>query len=153
MSTRTTAQSDRDGIVQSAALEKVLENLDDKPPAPKDSADPASPNTEAEASLFSRLTFSWVSGMLRLGCTRTLRMEDLWALSPEDEAGPLCDRFERGWQASIAAGESPSVGRVLYRMYYARFWISAAMYVGVVACLLYCVIASLCLICSVSYAL
>ena len=72
------SQTGSQEVVGAAALADALENLEKAPapPSPKKpaAADPAAPNTEEAASLLSRLTFSWVSGMLRLGCTRTLRI-------------------------------------------------------------------------------
>jgi ABC-type multidrug transport system fused ATPase/permease subunit len=83
-----------------------------------------------------------VGSLLRNGRRQTLRMCDLWELSPGDEAGPLCDEFERRWTtaAAAAAGDAeasaqastPSVGRILYSMFARPFWASAALYIGVV---------------------
>ena len=123
------------------------------PPAPA-AGDGGPPSEEAAAGWLSRLTFSWVGSLLRNGRRRTLRMCDLWELSPGDEAGPLCDEFERRWATATAAAaaatatstaataskatagdaeaSAPSVGGILYSMFARPFWASAALYMGVV---------------------
>ncbi|ORY80748.1 P-loop containing nucleoside triphosphate hydrolase protein, partial [Leucosporidium creatinivorum] len=49
------------------------------------------------ANIFSRLTFSWLTPMMKAGYTKYLTEEDLWALPPDDTAHALGHRLEEAW--------------------------------------------------------
>lgn len=52
-----------------------------------------------EASLFSKLTFGWMSPLLRTGSRRPLMHSDLGELSHADTAHVVNSEFERHWAA------------------------------------------------------
>ncbi|POY70789.1 hypothetical protein BMF94_6201 [Rhodotorula taiwanensis] len=54
------------------------------------------------ANIFQRLTFSWMTVMMKTGYRKFLTEEDLWALPPDDTAYALGMRLERAWQARRA---------------------------------------------------
>ncbi|KAG0203052.1 hypothetical protein BGX28_004548 [Mortierella sp. GBA30] len=47
------------------------------------------PSPEPSSNFFSRMTFSWLLPLLRLGKTKTLRMEDIYSLHPKLLSYPL----------------------------------------------------------------
>ncbi|GAA6005323.1 hypothetical protein JCM10207_002938 [Rhodosporidiobolus poonsookiae] len=55
------------------------------------------------ANIFQRLTFSWMTPMMKTGYAKFLTEEDLWALPPADTARSLGDRLEKAWQSRRAA--------------------------------------------------
>ncbi|KIO14752.1 hypothetical protein M404DRAFT_119962 [Pisolithus tinctorius Marx 270] len=74
------------------------------PPAPPPpSLEDAELTPLANASLFSRLTFSWITDIMVLGYQRTLQASDLYKLDPSREAGPLSERLEAAWFKRVQA--------------------------------------------------
>ncbi|GAA5854514.1 hypothetical protein JCM9279_000825 [Rhodotorula babjevae] len=66
------------------------------------------------ANIFQRLTFSWMTPMMKTGYRKFLTEEDLWALPPDDTARALGDRLEQAWQSrrdrlAHKAGASPAL--------------------------------------------
>ncbi|CEQ40462.1 SPOSA6832_02085, partial [Sporobolomyces salmonicolor] len=54
------------------------------------------------ANIFQRLTFSWMTPMMKMGYKKFLTEEDLWSLPPDDTAHALSERLERAWAARCA---------------------------------------------------
>ncbi|KAI0491898.1 hypothetical protein KFK09_026160 [Dendrobium nobile] len=52
----------------------------------------------SKANLFSRLTFSWLNPLLRLGSSKPLALEDIPALDFDDEAFLAYQTFSRAWE-------------------------------------------------------
>ncbi|KAI3455540.1 hypothetical protein Pfo_012203 [Paulownia fortunei] len=50
-----------------------------------------------QASLFSKLTFSWINPLLRLGSSKPLILDDIPSLGPEDEALLAYRKFNDAW--------------------------------------------------------
>ncbi|KAK4056218.1 hypothetical protein OIO90_002659 [Microbotryomycetes sp. JL221] len=50
------------------------------------------------ANIFSRLTFSWLTPMMKTGYHKFLTEEDLWALPPDDTANALGIRLGEAWE-------------------------------------------------------
>ncbi|KAG2178766.1 hypothetical protein INT43_001612 [Umbelopsis isabellina] len=67
---------------------------------------------EATANIFSRLTFSWLTPLMKLGYKQPLLMDDLWNLKPEDQAAVIAERFEQNWEKEMKK-KNPSLLRVL----------------------------------------
>lgn len=59
----------------------------------RDSLDDAPEIPLAHASLWSRLTFRWVSPLIVTGYRRPLQATDLWRMDESRESGPLADKF------------------------------------------------------------
>ncbi|KAK4053428.1 hypothetical protein OIV83_001593 [Microbotryomycetes sp. JL201] len=58
------------------------------------------------ANIFSRLTFSWLTPMMKTGYHKFLTEEDLWALPPDDTAHALGDRLSKAWEKRKDAARS-----------------------------------------------
>ncbi|KAJ6454129.1 ABC protein [Mycena sanguinolenta] len=77
-----------------------------RPPPPPASLDAAPISPYVTASLFSRLTYTWITPMMVLGFQRTLQASDLWRMGPEHEAAVLTDKLEAAWARRVReAGE------------------------------------------------
>lgn len=84
---------------------------------------------EEEAGPVSRLLFSWVSGLLRLGMAKTLHQEDLWDVAQADAAHLVSATFQSHLLATaddLAAPEG-RVGLTMWRVHGRQF-----IYAGVV---------------------
>ncbi|OTB06833.1 hypothetical protein M426DRAFT_318543 [Hypoxylon sp. CI-4A] len=69
------------------------------------------------ATVFSRLTFSWMTPLMRDGYKEYLTEEDLWGLSPSDKTSTTGDRFERAWQYQLKHKKKPSLWLALFYAY------------------------------------
>ncbi|KAG1891771.1 ABC protein [Suillus fuscotomentosus] len=77
---------------------------------PKDPPPPAPPSLEdaaltplANASIFSQLTYSWVTDITILGYQRTLQASDLHKMDPSRESTVLAAKLEAAWQRRVKA--------------------------------------------------
>ncbi|KAG1750098.1 ABC protein, partial [Suillus lakei] len=77
---------------------------------PKDPPPPAPPSLEdaaltplANASIFSQLTYSWVTDITVLGYQRTLQASDLYKMDPSRESAALATKLEAAWQRRVKA--------------------------------------------------
>ncbi|RYO99624.1 hypothetical protein DL764_006765 [Monosporascus ibericus] len=78
------------------------------------------------ATVFSRLTFSWMTPLMRLGYKQFLTEEDLWGLSPSDKTANACERFEQAWGPQLKHTERPSLWLTLLRAYGGPYALAAA---------------------------
>ncbi|RYP79230.1 hypothetical protein DL771_000208 [Monosporascus sp. 5C6A] len=69
------------------------------------------------ATVFSRLTFSWMTPLMRLGYKQFLTEEDLWGLAPSDKTANACEKFEQAWSHQLKHTERPSLWLTLFRAY------------------------------------
>ncbi|KAI1393759.1 P-loop containing nucleoside triphosphate hydrolase protein [Hypoxylon trugodes] len=69
------------------------------------------------ATVFSRLTFSWMTRMMKHGYKQYLTEEDLWGLSPNDKTSSTGQRFERAWEYQLKHKKRPSLWIALFRAY------------------------------------
>ncbi len=53
------------------------------------------PNPLENASVWSKLTFSWIKPMLKLGRSKQLQLNDLYNPHSDDEARPMVDQLEK----------------------------------------------------------
>ncbi|KAJ3060095.1 hypothetical protein HK102_009668, partial [Quaeritorhiza haematococci] len=51
------------------------------------------PSTEDEASVFSRLTFSWINGLIMQGNKKWLENDDVWDLSEQDKSAAVLAKY------------------------------------------------------------
>ncbi|KAM0749801.1 hypothetical protein T439DRAFT_39861 [Meredithblackwellia eburnea MCA 4105] len=58
------------------------------------------------ANIFDRLTFSWLTPMMKAGYTKYLTEEDLWALPPGDTAEALGANLESTWNKRRALADA-----------------------------------------------
>ncbi|KAG2055912.1 ABC protein [Suillus hirtellus] len=75
---------------------------DPPPPAPS-SLEDAALTPLVNASIFSRLTYSWVTDIIILGYQRTLQASDLYKMDPFRESTVLAAKLEAAWQQRIKA--------------------------------------------------
>ncbi|KAG2366729.1 ABC protein [Suillus spraguei] len=75
---------------------------------PKDPPPPAPPSLEdatltplANASIFSQLTYTWVTEIIVLGYQRTLQASDLYKLDTSRESTVLAAKLEAAWQRRV----------------------------------------------------
>ncbi|KAG2075302.1 ABC protein, partial [Suillus decipiens] len=72
------------------------------PPAPL-SVEDAAVTPLANASIFSQLTFSWITDIMVLGYQRTLQASDLYKMDPSRESAFLATELEAAWQRRVKA--------------------------------------------------
>ncbi|KAF2970611.1 hypothetical protein GQX73_g2991 [Xylaria multiplex] len=69
------------------------------------------------ATIFSRLTFSWMTPMMKFGYKQFLTEEDLWGLSRDATTHATGDRFDKAWQYELAHRKKPSLWIALFKAY------------------------------------
>lgn len=69
------------------------------------------------ATIFSRLTFSWMTPMMKFGYKKFLTEEDLWGLSKDGTTRATGDRFENAWQYELAHRKKPSLWIAMFKAY------------------------------------
>ncbi|KAI6009305.1 ABC protein [Pisolithus marmoratus] len=57
----------------------------------------------AYASIYSQLTYSWMTNLMILGYQRTLQASDLSKLDISRQAGPLAEKLEAAWRRRVEA--------------------------------------------------
>ncbi|KIO01559.1 hypothetical protein M404DRAFT_149655 [Pisolithus tinctorius Marx 270] len=75
----------------------------DPPPPPPFSFEDAQLTPLANASICSRLTYSWMTELMVLGYQRTLQASDLYELDFSRQAGPLAEKLEAAWEMRVKA--------------------------------------------------
>ncbi|CAG8602800.1 21542_t:CDS:10 [Gigaspora margarita] len=91
---------------------------------------PPRPNIEipeANANIFSIITFWWANNLMSLGYKRPLEKEDLYVLNDARTAKFLTDKFDIEWKnetQKIALGKKPSLAKALYRVLGVKFFIA-----------------------------
>ncbi|KAI0010304.1 P-loop containing nucleoside triphosphate hydrolase protein [Xylariaceae sp. FL0662B] len=69
------------------------------------------------ATIFSRLTFSWMTSLMSRGYKQYLTEEDLWALPPSDRSSTTGDKFSKAWQYELKHRERPSLWLAIFKAY------------------------------------
>ncbi|KAI5990317.1 ABC protein [Pisolithus orientalis] len=75
----------------------------DPPPPPPFFFEDAQLTPLANASICSRLTYSWMTELMVLGYQRTLLASDLYELDFSRQAGPLAEKLEAAWKMRVKA--------------------------------------------------
>ncbi|KAG0699189.1 ABC protein [Suillus ampliporus] len=75
----------------------------DPPPPPPPSLEDAPLTPLANASIFSLLTFTWITGIMVLGYQRTLQASDLYKMDASRESVVLAAKLEAAWQRRVKA--------------------------------------------------
>lgn len=78
---------------------------------------------EKRVNVLSRMTFSWISPLLRQGYRQPLEFDDVWLLDKHDRAQTLSSTFQKHWKKECQLGqgrgqrkwEKPSLFRALRR--------------------------------------
>ncbi|KAH9445382.1 hypothetical protein Pst134EA_031302 [Puccinia striiformis f. sp. tritici] len=64
------------------------------------------------ANVFSRLTFGWMTPMMKLGKSQHLTEDDLWPLPRADQADALTNRLHQTWRRQLS--QTPSSPSLIY---------------------------------------
>jgi hypothetical protein len=83
-----------------------------------------------KATVFSRLTFSWLTPLMRTGYSQYLTEDDLWALAREDHTSHTGRLFEQAWEYEVKHHKKPSLWRALFRAYGVFYSYAAIFKVG-----------------------
>lgn len=83
------------------------------------------------ATVFSRLTFSWMTPMMRYGYRVFLTERDLWSLAKPDQTKNTGQAFEDAWQRELKnRPNSPSLWLALFRAYGGPYMVAAVFKIG-----------------------
>lgn len=77
------------------------------------------------ATVFSRLTFGWMTPMMRYGYKQYLTEEDLWPLARTDTTKSTGDAFEMAWQYELDHRKRPSLWIAMMRAYGGPYAVAA----------------------------
>ncbi|KAK3990185.1 hypothetical protein QBC44DRAFT_395116 [Cladorrhinum sp. PSN332] len=69
------------------------------------------------ATVFSRLTFSWLTPLMKYGYSTFLTEEDLWALAKDDTTRATGSAFGEAWEKQIETKEHPSLWMSMFHAY------------------------------------
>ncbi|ETS76383.1 hypothetical protein PFICI_11770 [Pestalotiopsis fici W106-1] len=69
------------------------------------------------ATVFSRLTFSWMTPMMKFGYKNYLTEEDLWGLAPSDKTSTTGSQFDNAWKYELEHRKHPSLWLALFKAY------------------------------------
>ncbi|KAJ4304167.1 ATP-binding cassette glutathione S-conjugate transporter ycf1 [Collariella sp. IMI 366227] len=82
------------------------------------------------ATVFSLLTFSWMTPLMKHGYSTFLTEEDLWGLSKHDATKNTGDAFEKKWQHELEHRKHPSLWRALFGAYGRPYMLAAVFKIG-----------------------
>ncbi|KAJ2681971.1 hypothetical protein IWW39_006179, partial [Coemansia spiralis] len=76
-----------------------------------------------DANIFSQLTFSWMSPLLKLGQHKQISEDDLWEVPSDCAPANIAETFDANWQHEIDHSEkrSPSLIRALWKTVGAQY--------------------------------
>jgi ATP-binding cassette subfamily C (CFTR/MRP) protein 1 len=82
------------------------------------------------ATVFSRLTFSWMTPLMKRGYATFLTENDLWGLARTDTTKATGDAFEKHWQYELEHHKNPSLWRALFGAYGGPYMLAAVFKIG-----------------------
>lgn len=82
------------------------------------------------ATIFSRLTFSWMTPLMKFGYKNYLTEDDLWALQKTDTSKATGEAFENAWQYELEHRKHPSMWIALFRAYGGPYALAAVFKSG-----------------------
>lgn len=85
-----------------------------------------------QSNVFSRLFFSWINSLLRLGYSKPLVLEDIPTLLPEDEAHLAYIKFSRKWNCLCSDVNSDNKNHLLLKALFKVHW-KEMIFVGICA--------------------
>ncbi|KAI3644541.1 hypothetical protein MP228_010705 [Amoeboaphelidium protococcarum] len=71
------------------------------------------PCPEERATFLSKITFSWLNGIMTLGYKKPLTDDDLWDLNSEDQAQVLNAKFQEKWNSQLSL-QKPSLVKAIF---------------------------------------
>ncbi|RVX17086.1 ABC transporter C family member 8 [Vitis vinifera] len=88
----------------------------------------------SKSSFISKLTFSWINPLLRLGYSKPLVLEDIPSLTPEDEAELAYKNFAHAWELLQREKNSTNTSNLVLRALAKVYW-KETVFVGICALL------------------
>lgn len=82
------------------------------------------------ATVFSLLTFSWMTPLMRHGYKQFLTEDDLWGLVSTDRTKDTGEAFEKAWQHELQHRKNPSLWLALFRAYGGPYVVAAFFKIG-----------------------
>lgn len=82
------------------------------------------------ATVFSQLTFSWMTPLMKYGYKQFLTEDDLWGLSHKDRTKNSGEAFENAWKYELEHRKNPSLWIALFRAYGGPYMLAAVFKVG-----------------------
>lgn len=83
------------------------------------------------ATVFSKLTFSWMTPLMRYGYKVFLTENDLWGLAKSDKTKNTGESFEKAWSHELKnRPNSPSLWLALFRAYGGPYMFAALFKIG-----------------------
>jgi ABC-type multidrug transport system fused ATPase/permease subunit len=82
------------------------------------------------ATVFSLLTFSWMTPLMKFGYREFLTEDDLWALSKKDKTRTTGEAFEKSWQHEVQHRKKPNLWLALFRSYGGPYILAAFFKAG-----------------------
>ncbi|KAG7137733.1 Metal resistance protein YCF1 like [Verticillium longisporum] len=82
------------------------------------------------ATVFSQLTFSWMTPLMQLGYKQYLTEEDLWGLAHQDTTRSTGEAFDEAWKHQLENRKGPSLWLALFRAYGLPYAVAALFKLG-----------------------
>ncbi|KAK1994100.1 hypothetical protein LX36DRAFT_660894 [Colletotrichum falcatum] len=77
------------------------------------------------ATVFSLLTFSWMTPLMRYGYKQFLTEDDLWGLAKKDQTKNTGEAFNQAWEYELKHHKNPSLWLAMFRAYGGPYAIAA----------------------------
>ncbi|KAF6818092.1 ABC metal ion transporter [Colletotrichum musicola] len=77
------------------------------------------------ATVFSLLTFSWMTPLMRYGYKQYLTEDDLWGLARQDQTKNTGDAFQKAWEYELKHHKNPSLWLAMFRAYGGPYAVAA----------------------------
>ncbi|KAK2011485.1 hypothetical protein LZ32DRAFT_338463 [Colletotrichum eremochloae] len=77
------------------------------------------------ATVFSLLTFSWMTPLMRYGYKQYLTEDDLWGLAKKDQTKSTGEAFNRAWEYELKHHKNPSLWLAMFRAYGGPYAVAA----------------------------
>lgn len=110
-----------------AALELVLEWLVPKKVSLYDALGDDDECPLEYANIFSKLTFSWMTPMMKFGYKEFLTQDDLWNLAKRDTTRTTAGDFEAAWERELERKKRPSLWIAMFSAYGGPYFSGAAI--------------------------
>lgn len=82
------------------------------------------------ATIFSRLTFSWMTPLMKFGYKNYLTEDDLWGLQKSDTSKATGSAFEAAWTHELQQRERPSLWVAMFKAFGGQYALAGLFKVG-----------------------
>ncbi|KAK5127730.1 hypothetical protein LTR08_004230 [Meristemomyces frigidus] len=113
-----------------AALELVLEWLVPKRLSPYDALGDEDECPVEYANIFSQLTFSWMTPLMKYGYKEFLTQDDLWNLRKADTTHSTSEIFQQSWEIELQKKKKPSLWIAMFRSFGGPYFAGAVIKTG-----------------------